>query len=258
MRSINTNFQQALQNGLWLKLFIFSLLFFLILPEAFSFSDNNDSNEEQERTPLIEVEYPKKKRLFRYSGLEVSLGSKVAGINSREIDKLRNTELVKGGGTLGFYFGNDYVKFPVRVLGLYTEAIKDDYSTDFYEASVDANINLLKIAGISSRRLSSYVIVGLSHSTASFYGTYVKPEFRQAPKGGRMEPLIGKIHNNYLNTGWGMEYNITPGYDFISIFMEAKSMMALSGNTNYEILENTFITRNMSINFGVRIGTSRR
>lgn len=196
--------------------------------------------------------------IFKHAGFEVSLGSKVSDISSLNISKINNSEIIKGGGTLGFYIGNDYVKFPVRVLGFYTEAIKDDYSTDFFEASVDANVNLLKIAGIRTGRLSSYAIVGLSHSVTSFYGTYVDAELREAPKKNSMEPLIGKINSNYLNTGWGMEYVLTPGYEFISIFVEGKSLVNLSSSTEHEVLENTHLTKNLSFNFGIRIGTYKR
>ena len=193
---------------------------------------------------------------IKYQGLEAGLGARPIRVSSN-ISAIDGLQVVKSGGHVGYFFGNDAYIIPIK-LGFYFTAIGDEPRTfGILELSTRINYSLTYLIAKKSTRLNVYGIAGMSLQNQSFIGTYITKENRlHKPVRDKfsMEPVIGHQLNLNAQVGLGIQWQIRADFDYIALFAEAFQQFNLGYQHDNPVLNNSHIQNLTSFNIGFRVG----
>jgi len=193
---------------------------------------------------------------IKYKGFEAGMGVRPIRVSS-DISVIDGLQVVKSGGHVGYFFGNDAYIVPIK-LGFYYTAIGDEPRTfGLMELSARINYSLTYLVTRKVTRLNVYGIAGMSLQNQSFIGTYVSKENRlNKPSRQRsgLEPLVGHQLSLNAQVGLGAEWSILADYNHITLFAEAFQQFSLGDQHDNPVLSNSHIQNLTSFNIGFRVG----
>ncbi len=191
---------------------------------------------------------------IKYRGFETGIGVRPISITS-DLTAIDQMTVLKSGGNVGFFFGNDAFIVPVKV-GFYYQAIGLEPRTfGILELEGRINYSLSYLLTKKSSRLNVYGIGGMNLQNSSFIGTYVSKEDRlNRRKRTNQEPVIG--HQLSLNAlvGFGVQWNAHTAYNYIAFFAEVVQPFELGYSNNNKVLSDSHIQNMTNFNIGIRVG----
>lgn len=190
---------------------------------------------------------------IKYSGFETGIGARPIKITSN-LEAIDQMTVIKSGGNVGFFFGNDAFIVPVKV-GFYYQAIGPEPRTfGILELEGRINYSLSYLLTKKTTRLNVYGIGGMSLQNLAFIGTYISKEDRLKKRNTNQEPVIG--HQLSLNSlvGLGVQWNLNINYSYIAFFAEAVQPFELGYTNNNKVLSGSHIQNMTNFNIGIRVG----
>ena len=187
-----------------------------------------------------------------YRGFETGIGIRPITITS-DIEAIDQMSVIKAGGNVGFFFGNDAYIVPVKI-GFYYQAIGQEPTTfGILELEGRMNYRLTYMLTQKKTKLNVYGIGGMNLQNGAFIGTYVSREDRKNNR-SNAEPLIG--HQRSLNAlvGFGIQLSANTYYNYISIYAEVVQPFELGYNNNNSVLSGSHIQNMTNYNIGIRVG----
>lgn len=209
---------------------------------------------QQSSTASVELPGEENKSIFKYRGIEASLGMRHFVLKS-ELPELNGLNVVEEGGSAAFVCGNNFSRIVLRLAGLYYSTSSTARTIDMLDMELNGHIYPLRALRIPSNRVDLYFLTGLSNQYLKFYGKYIDKSARAERKGTPgNEPYLGKVQNISANIGLGIEYSLENERDFIHLFVEGKTAFPLTTTAGIIPLKNTGLEDFYAINIGVRVG----
>jgi hypothetical protein len=214
-----------------------------------------------------------------FIGLQGSMGTRLLQLNTDLSDYQRNPE-TQGGGSLGVLFGTQIISVKFSQ-GFFK-------STDLTTKSLKQSESLLSIQLYPIQKnkgvykyFSSYIVSGLGVTGIKMNGTYFPPVKKgeaaaptpptcccpgalpvsdelKAEELPEEKEFSGKLVTSRFNIGLGVQVNIQKTNNFGRLFAEMRYGIPVASNSNTPALLHTKGLKQMSVDFGIVFGITKR
>ncbi len=163
----------------------------------------------------------KSNRNTPFYGLEASAGLQSFQLTS-DIATLSEVKIDQRGAGVGFVFGDAYWQARIKPIGLYNSGTSTQTTVKLIESGANLNFYPIKIlTGKTSRIPTLYFTGGLTRGKLKVNGTFL-PEGQTDTCIFDDETFSGSVVSWNVAGGAGIEYQITRGQEYITVFAEMK------------------------------------
>jgi len=187
-----------------------------------------------------------------YYGFEASASLQSFQLTSN-IASLSDIKIDQRGASIGLVFGDQFWKAKIKPIGFYNSNSASQTSVKVIESGAHINFYPIKIiTGKSSRLPSLYVTGGLSRGRFQINGKFL-PEGQQSTCPADNETFSGRVVSWNVMGGVGLEYQVTHGQEFITLFAEMKKGISAGNSSNQDLFKNTSVSNFAIVNVGFNI-----
>jgi len=191
-----------------------------------------------------------------YVGGEMSLAFPQYSLKSR-ISALEGLRVNYIGTNLGGLIGNAIGKLKANI-GLYYSEPSVPYTMEMFQGAIAGTLYILRINKVKHHSFEPYVTLGLAHQQTKFYGNYLPQDNGIAPLANYSnseQPLLGKTGFTQMNTGVGVEYQLTScNTTFIHLFAEVGYGVSISSSASNLAFAGTRLSNPTTFSLGINFG----
>ena len=180
---------------------------------------------------------------------QYTLKSKIGAIDGLHVNYI--------GTNLGGVVGNPIGKLKANV-GLYYSEPSVPYSMEMFQGAISGSLYVLRTTKVKYHTFEPYVTLGFARQQTKFYGNYLPMDNGMLPQTNYSvseQPLLGKAGFTQLNTGIGVEYQLTScNTTFIHLFAEVGYGVMISSRASNASFSGTRLSNPTTLSLGINFG----